>query len=161
MTNLKDTVLAVFAHVANKVNVDGEYFIKATDVLVKLFNDVEYAVYSRVTKVNGKGRWFHWELNVPTNLEGMKEVFGSGQVFAWAVRGLLTDHTNMVAQIDLAKPHTELKKAFLNLNHTNYVKKLYNAKKLKADPIESMSAIQLEYLISQAQAKLAEKQAKK
>jgi len=161
MTNLKDTVLAVFAHVANKISVDGEYFIKATDVLVKLFNDVEYAVYSRVTKVNGKGRWFHWELNVPNTLKGLIEVFGSPQVFAWAVRGLLTDHTNMVAQIDLAKPHTELKKAFLNLNHTNYVKKLYNAKKLKADPIESMSAIQLEYLISQAQAKLAEKQAKK
>ena len=160
MTSLTDTVLKTFTHVANKVEVAGEYFITATDKFVKLFDGVTYATYSRVTKVNGKGRWFHWELNIPTNLDDLVKVFGIAQVFAWAVRGLITDHTNMIAQIDLAKPHTELKKAFLNLNHTTYVKREYNSKKIKADPIESMSEVELQKLIALATERLEAKQSK-
>jgi hypothetical protein len=168
MTTLEETTLTTFEHKTGDKTVEAEVFIEATDINVKLFNGIDYSVYSRVTKINSKGRWFKWELNVPNSLNGLIEVFGQSQVFAWAIRQLLTDHTNMVAQMDLAKSHSDLKKAFLHLNHSTFVKKLYDQKKGKViqvtaevinNSIDNMDEKQLEAFMARAQAKIAEKQA--
>ena len=108
MTNVEISELASFEITRTikgiETDIQVETFIDSKDVNQRTFpDDINTDVFSRITKVNGKGRHFHWELLLPATLDDLIKVYGKKLVFALAIRSLLTNFTNWIASMDLSK----------------------------------------------------------